>query len=644
MDITTVAAAHCDSGSEDEFHSLSVRDEDDHQEEQEEADDEEEAGLNMTPPVHPIATLQGAFEESIYESTHSGHDRGADNHNDAEMRRRELSDARRYDHVQQTRRKQRSGAKYHPLLKLMAQIVFGMHLLQKSQAKSNLEVAKILQNHVNDVDSFLERTSDDFELAITDIEERIRYLKLSMQHMDVFNAMLDEKQFRTDLLKGNDKIETIVVRTATAMGDALHDISSGLESTKELGTYLSRVEREGPPATGEIANVFAAMRGNERGWVKYLQELRVKGENLGNSLVALGNVIADINKHAAAASRRNKPQSRASLTGDSSPALRSRFAKDAVVYRKPGPWLDKPLPSEPESDANTVKVSIGKPHPVPFATRYEQPRQHAPTPGSRRTPNAEQTSPTRRRGNSMTGCGPLSSNPPDTMPDQSPRIPYKKPRRSQSQTTTPIFHASPPKPQSALFRRSRSLGAILDAPPPSTVTPQKPVANTIRKHSRTQIRYVPASGVTPVKDPVSISNGLSRRISNKLRNITPLLQSRSRNEPIARPIDSAHSSDRERSTSSPTKSTVDQERDIGKDVATGAGNEDSKSRLLLFSKDIGPFTPSQASMQSRHDTPNSKGVSAFSDPSWTSPSKPSRTLSIRKFFGHHKSESRDVAA
>ncbi|KAK4612134.1 hypothetical protein CLAFUW4_12969 [Fulvia fulva] len=640
-------AAHYDSGSDDEFHSVSGRDE----------HDDSESTLNM-PPVHPIAPLQGAFEESIYESTQNEDDSAAESPYDAEMRRRELLDATRYEDVRQNKWKQKHGAKYHPLLKLMAQIVFGMHLLQQSQAKSNEEVVKILQNHVTDVDSFLERTSEDFVLATNDIEERIRYLKLPMQHMEVFNVMLDEKKFRADLVNGNDKIEMIVGRTAKAVNDALFDISSGLESTKELGTYLSKVIDEGLPSDTEIADVFAAMRGNEQGWMKYLQELRIKGENLGNSLVALGNVIADINKHAAAASRRNKPQSRTisttTTTGSSSPALRSKFAKDSVVYRKPGPWLDKPLPSEPDSEFSAAKVSMPKPHPVPFATRYEQPREHAPIPGSRSS-NAGDATPSQRRATSRTASGPLSSNPPDAPPDASPRVPYKNPGRSQSQSTAHVLRPSSPQRPVASFRRSRSQGAILDSQTPNKVIPRKPVAGTLRKHPGTQIKYVPPTGVTPAKEYTSITNGFSRRIFMKLRNIPPLPQSRQRTEAVARPVDSAYSSDRKRSTSSPTEFTMDTEHDIEKesqsyfekDAVAGAGDAIASTRLGLFPKDTGPLAPSQASMRSRHDMPNSKAVSsAWTDRSLTTThsSKAFRTMSIRKFFGHHKDESRNLPA
>lgn len=178
------------SSDDDEFHSLSVQGEND-------ATSEYSDDALMAPPIHPCPQLQAAFEESILESTEHTEAPDFDSGADAEMRRRKLLDPHHEEDSAVVRWKQRPGAKYHPFVKLIAQLVFGMHLLKEGQAKSNEEVVKILQNHVNEVDGFLERTAEDFDLAIKDIEERIRYLKLPMQHMDIFEVMLDEKKFRS---------------------------------------------------------------------------------------------------------------------------------------------------------------------------------------------------------------------------------------------------------------------------------------------------------------------------------------------------------------------------------------------------------------------------------------------------------------
>ncbi|EMD00180.1 hypothetical protein BAUCODRAFT_63384, partial [Baudoinia panamericana UAMH 10762] len=249
--------------------------------------------------------MQAAFEESIRDSTEEADASPALCDVDAETRRKQLLEAQQYDDSWATRWRQPANTQHHPVMKLMAQVVFGLHLLQQGQAKSNPEVVKILQIHVNEVDSFLERTSQDFDLAIADIEERLRHLRMPMNHLDVFNKLLDDKKFRTQLLDGNDKIEEIIDRTARAMNGALSDVKQGLKATQELRRYLSSVESEWPQGEDDIAVVFGAMRGNEQGWTTYMKELQTKGNKLGDSLIQLGTITGQMSKLAAAASRRN---------------------------------------------------------------------------------------------------------------------------------------------------------------------------------------------------------------------------------------------------------------------------------------------------------------------------------------------------
>jgi hypothetical protein len=139
---------------------------------------------DMARPLHPLPSLQGPFEESITDSIEiPAEDSDAP---DAATRRRNLLQANCCDDAAVAhgkRYKEKPGHKYHYTVKLMAQIVFGMHLLKENQAKSNEEAVKIMQKHVNEFDEFLERTSEDFELAIKDIDERTRYLRLPLQHM-----------------------------------------------------------------------------------------------------------------------------------------------------------------------------------------------------------------------------------------------------------------------------------------------------------------------------------------------------------------------------------------------------------------------------------------------------------------------------
>ena len=488
------------SGSEtEEYHSLSG-------DEPEDGEDDAESEATE-PPVHPVRSMQGAFEESIVDSTNEkeGDAPRASLDANAEVRRQKLLESKQYDDSWIARWKQKPNAKHHPLLKLMAQIVFGMHLLQQQQAKSEEEVVKILQRHVNEVDTFLERSSEDFDLALNDIEERIRFLKLPMVHQDVFEIMLDDKKFRTQLLDGNEKIENIIERTTRAKNASMLDIQQGIEANKELSKYLDRVDEHWPRDKRVISEVFGAMRGNEYGWSRYMKDLQSKGKSLGQYLGNLGTLVGEMSKLAATASRRSKTQSKAVASGQSkstpsSPGLRSKFSDEPQPPIPPSSSpprrtsnLNKPLPKEPpEAEAGAAR-STAKPHPVPFAERYERPRQsplspqlgtsrsivppsrnHDPprpkTAGAGMTPREARAADARNNTADLATFlksnnpheNPLRSNPPDEV-----FKPYastgaeKKLGRSQSQGANLLMNPTPPVENGkAVMARSRSQGAL----------------------------------------------------------------------------------------------------------------------------------------------------------------------------------------
>lgn len=397
-------------------------------------------------------------------------------------------------------------------------------------------------------------------MAIRDIEERVRYLKLPMQHMDVFETMLDEKKFRTDLLNGNEKIEKIIDKTTKARRAAMQDIYHGAKSTKELSRYLEQVESRWPKDDHDIAEVFAAMRGNEEGWMRYLRALRTKGDNLKSSLQVLETVIAETSKHAAAASRRNKIQSRtvsptiANRSSTSSP-LRSKFAQDPshTVHKKPGPWLDKPLPQEPNAVPGVQQAAMSKPHPVSLATRYEQPRQRVPAPTSKSTTIGNQPQPRTASGpgpNSqfLRNSGGLRSHPPDSARDA--RSHTKAHAQSTSQggshgVTNRQNRQHKDDGRQHRFRRPRSQGATAIAASDENsketrYIPRKPIQSKTDR-----VDEGPPSAMDNKQD--SAAYGFSRRISRKLKGIEvprfPSTVSSTRKEiSPPRPIDSAHSS------------------------------------------------------------------------------------------------------
>ena len=255
----------------------------------------------IRPPAHPVPSLQGPFEESMVESVNEAAEN--DIPLDAVMRRTILLDSAYYQRVVAGRWKQKPGEKYHPLWKLVAQMSFGLHLLARSMAKSEDEVMKILQAHVDDIDGFLERTAEDFDLAQDDMQERLKCLRLPLQHGDVFDRMLGDRAFRASILEGNEKIEHIVRRTKRALKDALKDVQKGFDASNVLDKYLSgltsRWERQSP----EHEAVLVAMLGNVEGWRRAFMELHLQGNKLAGTLKKLTEVVGEMERRAAAVSR-----------------------------------------------------------------------------------------------------------------------------------------------------------------------------------------------------------------------------------------------------------------------------------------------------------------------------------------------------
>lgn len=223
---------------------------------------------------------------------------------DSIARRKLLLQGERYERVCAGRWKQRPGEKFHPLWKLSAQLSFGLHLLARGLAKSEEEVMRILQSHVDDIDGFLERTTEDFDLAQSDAEERLHYLRVPLEHVDVFDHMLEDKIFRTSIVEGNEKIEHIVERTTEAMKDALKDVQKGIDATAALGKYLTDLKSTWNIRKPDLDAVYVAMLGNVEGWTRAFMDLHLQGNRLAVTLVQLAGIVAEMQRRAGIASRK----------------------------------------------------------------------------------------------------------------------------------------------------------------------------------------------------------------------------------------------------------------------------------------------------------------------------------------------------
>ncbi|KAI7472374.1 hypothetical protein KC351_g11662 [Hortaea werneckii] len=650
---------------DEEFHSIrSPGLQSEHVAESASEEGEEDSESLMGPPAHPLPSLQGAFEESIVEST-----QGEDANNtlpeesDAERRRQNLLDMQRFDDSWTTRWKQRPGAEYHPLLKLMAQIVFGMHLLQQQQAKSNEEVVRILQTHVNEVDGFLERTAEDFDLAIVDIEERIRHLKLPMEHLDVFNIMLDDRNFRMQLLDGNDKIEKIIERTTRAMRAALMDVGHGIAATQELSKYLSGIKDLWPRGQGDIVNVLSAMRGNEQGWTKYLKDLKLKGSTLNRHLQKLGTVIGEMSRLAAAASRRNKPSSRPTSpprSGPTSPPLQSKFSPERedslAIQRRQS--LNKPLPQAPATLTGSLDGAGARAHPVPFAQRFEKPRQSPQSPPHHgwRTSSAPNGIPPRPRtagaprdaqvsrsntldlAEFLKHSGPLSSNPPEPEhASRNHRQLHEKAPRSHSQGAVDILNAVSTAEASNLRARSKTHG------PTAVVLTNRPQSRDVdatsnRAESRGRDRAMSVKSMPASRKDSLSSVGFARRLSKRAKHMPP-----SGDRSQWRPGPQDHVNNLPADSSNPSGNDQQQPGDSQGAAPTQQAQKGLKrppSRLALFPKtpEPGPPTPSLIPGQNIHDSwPIRDSNAPVLQSSTTAPpsidsTQKSRGRSLKSFF------------
>ena len=255
-------------------------------------------------PVHPVTEMQGPFEESMREAL-SEFDPNKLYHSDASTRRKALLESPKYERTCAGLWKQKSGENYHPLWKLVAQISFGMHLLAQQMARSDDEVMKILQGHVDEMDKFLERTTEDFQLASEDIQDRIKCLRIPLEHVQVFESMLVDRAFRLSMVEGNEKIERIMERTGYYLQDTLKDIQKGLDSTHGLAKYLKELESGWDIHVEDLEAVYFAMVGNIEGWTRALLDLQLQGNSLGVHLVQLGGIASEMQRRVANASRKH---------------------------------------------------------------------------------------------------------------------------------------------------------------------------------------------------------------------------------------------------------------------------------------------------------------------------------------------------
>lgn len=184
-------------------------------------------------------------------------------------------------------------------------MTFGVHLLAKSLAKSEASVMKILQKHVNELDGFLERTTEDFLIVRLDVRTRIQYLSLPLGNLDVFDEMLEDRNFRLSVVAYNDQIEHAIERFTLAGTDSLKDLQKAKEAMGALWFYFRQLTDEDCFKSESLKAFHQAMMDNMEGWIVAISKLRRQGTALQKALTQLGLATTEMQRRVGIASRKD---------------------------------------------------------------------------------------------------------------------------------------------------------------------------------------------------------------------------------------------------------------------------------------------------------------------------------------------------
>ncbi|CAI7646004.1 unnamed protein product [Penicillium viridicatum] len=398
-------------------------------------DVENEQSVQRTSPYpsHPITQLQGAFEESIVETTDGSLTKWVVDI-DAQTRRRDLLENDEYERLCGRKWRQRASEKYHPFWKLVSQMIFGVHLLSKSLAKSEASVMKILQKHVNELDGVLERTTEDFLIVRLDVRTRMQYLNLPLRNLDVFDAMLEDRNFRLSVVAYNDQIEHSIDRFTLAITDSLKDLQKAKEALGALWFYFRKLTDEGCFKSESLQAFQQAMVDNMEGWIVALSKLRRRGTALQKALAQLGLATTEMQRRVGIASRKDV---RSFIKQTSKSANRNKSVKQRLFDRE-RPTSEKPLPRDPLSKPKRTSTTSKKFQSPPAAAKdgTDTPAdQPIPSDGLRRRIMSRAKSCSALIAEASAGA---SNEPPPPLPSTSGRLKRKLsrpflPKRSASE-------------------------------------------------------------------------------------------------------------------------------------------------------------------------------------------------------------------
>lgn len=257
----------------------------------------------------------------------------------------------------------RSRTRYHPLWKVISQISFGVHLLARGLAKSETEVMKILQTHVDELDEFIERTREDLLLIELDVRIRIRYVRLPLGNLDVFDEMLEDRGFRLSMVHYNELIEFAVERFSTSLNDSLKDIEKGSEAISTLWHFLGQLADERTATSCTLNAIYEAFVGNVNGWNSALSKLHKKGTALTSALSQLVMTVTEMQRRIGVASRRDMVCSKPVTVRTEYQSDSSRCRRRTFLLCNPGTSLT--MDNHPKSECPSRSISPSQAIPKP---------------------------------------------------------------------------------------------------------------------------------------------------------------------------------------------------------------------------------------------------------------------------------------
>jgi hypothetical protein len=361
-------------------------------------DDEEsydEPVENPDIPTHPIPVMQAAFTESLDEVTHGAVVPKPNLRElDARARRERLLDQGQDEEPFDSTWRYRPGQRQHEVVKLIAQISFGVYLLLNGMANDQAQVVDILQGHIDEVDQFLEVAFEDLAQAVQDLTSRIDHLQLPMQNMQAFEELLENDTFRAEILDGNAKIHHILARNDIAMKQWDNDIDAGLRCTSAFADWLNsqkgatwRKERT------DMDEIYMAMKHNAEGWLNAFDEMLASTQEINELTIRLMTILAEVENKAGEFNRQSwaaPPPCAFPLPGS---AAQSPKISTPDITVAPSPHLESPQVASAGVNGSRASVSrsparspsilaLSPQLQFPFPSRNSARQSSAPMPAS----------------------------------------------------------------------------------------------------------------------------------------------------------------------------------------------------------------------------------------------------------------------